>query len=154
MNYSVPCDCGQTLLVRAGDAGATKLCACGQVVAIPSLSILRQSRVEEPTTAARKNKDVGAIVFCGILLTIGLLAVVLPGPHMLLAGFAMLLFSRLWFVGQIFAQMSPANALIVLLVPFMPTVFFVQNIRSTWRPFVFGLFGMYLMLSNLQFLKH
>ena len=42
MDFQVPCECGQTLAVTMTDAGSSKLCGCGRLVSIPSLSQLRQ----------------------------------------------------------------------------------------------------------------
>ncbi len=43
MNYTVTCNCGQSLVVRASEAGTRRACDCGASVSIPSLSILRES---------------------------------------------------------------------------------------------------------------
>lgn len=43
MKYNVPCVCGRSLIVRAGDAGTLRLCECGNQIHIPQLSVLRES---------------------------------------------------------------------------------------------------------------
>lgn len=43
MEYNVPCACGRSLIVRAGDAGTFRSCACGNQIDIPQLSVLRES---------------------------------------------------------------------------------------------------------------
>lgn len=42
MDFQLPCDCGQVLVVTPGDAGSSKSCGCGRAVSVPSLSQLRQ----------------------------------------------------------------------------------------------------------------
>lgn len=41
MEYQVLCQCGKTIPVKTDDSGTTIRCACGQGVAVPSLSRLR-----------------------------------------------------------------------------------------------------------------
>ena len=43
MEYNVPCACGRSLIVRAGDAGTFRSCECGNQIHIPQLSVLRES---------------------------------------------------------------------------------------------------------------
>jgi len=43
MNYEVRCECGKTLAVSGADAGASIPCACGRMVEVPALHLLRAS---------------------------------------------------------------------------------------------------------------
>ena len=51
MGYSVKCDCGRVLEVRAGDAGSRVTCDCSRAVAVPSLHVLRRTAGEAPVSA-------------------------------------------------------------------------------------------------------
>jgi len=42
VDFSLECSCGQTLVVKATQAGTTMLCPCGAQVKVPSLSKLRE----------------------------------------------------------------------------------------------------------------
>jgi hypothetical protein len=44
--FEVACECGNTIPVRAGQAGGTVACRCGRVVSVPALSQLRQAAAE------------------------------------------------------------------------------------------------------------
>lgn len=149
MKYSVACKCGRTMIVQGGDAGATKPCMCGNDLAIPSLSILRQSKVEEPK-AAKDHSKKGAVVFWLLVAAIAIGGTLFHGPFSLLTAIPIIFIARIWFALQILAQMTPGNALIVLLIPFMPTVFFFKRIDITWKPFVFGLLGYYLFFASIS----
>jgi hypothetical protein len=41
MDFRIPCQCGQHVLVTEGSAGATVPCPCGRTLAVPSLKELR-----------------------------------------------------------------------------------------------------------------
>lgn len=149
MDYTVPCDCGRSLIVRAGDAGATKSCDCGNQLQIPPLSVLRESpNVRDESTAAGTRGHTGVVLF---IVTIGIaLLVSLQSPGFLvLIGLLTFIIGRVWFAMQILREMAPPNALMVLLVPFMPTIFFFQRIDITWKPFLYGIMGIVMMLIGL-----
>ncbi len=44
--YEFSCECGNTIQVRAGQAGGTASCSCGQTVAVPMFSGLRRIMME------------------------------------------------------------------------------------------------------------
>src|SRR4051794_17827722 len=49
MSFSVHCHCGQTLPVRAAQAGTSIVCVCGSEVRVPSLKALKASvEVSQP----------------------------------------------------------------------------------------------------------
>jgi hypothetical protein len=58
MNYSLPCSCGEPIIVSAAQAGSEATCTCGKVVRVPSLSKLKSAtEVEQPTTAQLQARE-------------------------------------------------------------------------------------------------
>jgi hypothetical protein len=150
MDYIVPCDCGRSLIVRAGDAGATKSCDCGKQLQIPPLSVLRESpNVRDGSTdATSQGGHAGVFLF---VATIGIAVFAsLQSPALLvLVGFLTFIVGRVWFAMQILREMAPPNALMVLFVPFMPTIFFFQRLDITWKPFLYGIMGIVMLMIGL-----
>lgn len=141
MEYNVPCDCGQSLTVRAGDAGASKLCVCGRELQVPPLSVLRRTPSLSNVTEKQASSGIGASALFVVTVIIAIIAG-LQSPSLLLPiGALTFLVGRVWFAMQIVGEMAPANALIVLFVPFMPTFFFFQRFDITWKPFLYSLMG-------------
>lgn len=150
MDYTVPCNCGRSLIVRAGDAGATKSCDCGNQLQIPPLSVLRESPSlgVGSTDARSRGGHTGVILFVATI-AIAILAS-LQSPTLLVPiGFLTIIIGRVWFAMQILREMAPPNALMVLFVPFMPTIFFFQRLDITWKPFVYGIMGIVMLMIGL-----
>ncbi|WP_417745881.1 hypothetical protein [Rosistilla oblonga] len=146
MNYSVKCECGNLLIVRSSDAGSRRPCTCGNEVAVPPLSVLRQSpHIEAETDTPEKQTSHPLLVF-GIALVGVFIVGFLSPPALMPLGWLMIFAGRFWFSIQILAEMALPNALLVFFVPFMPTVFLFKRFDIAWRPFLFGVFGIVVML--------
>ncbi len=150
MEYAVPCDCGRSLIVRAGDAGATKSCDCGKQLRIPPLSVLRElPNVHGDSTDARSRGGHSGVILFVATIAVAMLAS-LQSPALLVPiGFLTFIVGRVWFAMQILREMAPPNALMVLFVPFMPTIFFFQRLDITWKPFVYGIMGIIMLMIGL-----
>lgn len=141
MAYTVTCDCERSIVVRVGDAGSQKMCGCGTLVNVPSLSDLREceeldSSIEEPS----QQSDL-SIVMLGIA-SFGILVVgVISAPLLLPLGLLMVLSGRVWFAMQILREMTLPNAMMVFFIPFMPTVFLFMRFDIAWKPFLFSVVG-------------
>ena len=140
MSYSVTCDCGQTIAVRAGDAGAQRICSCGTSVAIPSLGILRETAESRPD-AKQKAESLSPAVLFGVMFALVLAVGFFSKPFLIPLGLLISLAARWWFAGLIFREMSLGNALMVFFIPFMPTLFLIKRFDVAWKPFFFGICG-------------
>ena len=57
--------------------------------------------------------------------------------------------ARFWFAAQILREMNFSNAMLVFFVPFMPTVFLIIRFDIAWKPFLFGVFGIMVMILGV-----
>lgn len=149
MEYTVTCDCGRSLNVRAGDAGTTKPCGCGTELQIPPLSVLRESANHAPI-ASRNTRGYADIGIFGCTIALAAFASTQSTAFLIPIGLLVILVGRVWFAMQILREMAPPNALMVLLVPLMPTIFLFQRLEITWKPFLYGIMGFVMLLTGLS----
>ncbi len=150
MDYTVSCSCGRSLIVRAGDAGATKSCDCGNQLQIPPLSVLRESpNVRDGSSDARSQGGQASVILFVATIAIAVLASLQSPALLVLVGFLTFVVGRVWFAMQILREMAPPNALMVLFVSFMPTIFFFQRLDITWKPFLYGIMGIAMLMIGL-----
>lgn len=83
-------------------------------------------------------------------IVIALLASLQSPALLVLIGLLTVFVGRIWFAVQILREMAPPNALLVLLVPFMPTIFFFQRLEITWKPFVYGIMGIAMVIIGVS----
>jgi hypothetical protein len=149
MDYTVACDCGRSLVVRAGDAGTQRVCLCGATVSIPALSILQQptqsnSHTEGQLDSAAEERSLATrnpTLVIGITLIVVSVVGAESPPLLMPLGVLMVAAGRLWLAMLVLREMAFPNALMVFFVPLMPTVFLFKRFDVAWRPFLFGISG-------------
>jgi hypothetical protein len=153
MIYTVTCVCGKPIPVRAGDAGSVKRCTCGAETDVPSLSVLCASsesiHPEESNRAA-----LHPVALFGVTFASALVVGIVSGPLLVFLGFWIFTGGRLWLAAQILREMSLPNAMLVVLVPFVPTIFLIKRFDIAWRPFLFGVMGNLAMLVGVSCSVH
>lgn len=135
--------------VRAGDAGTTRVCDCGNNLRIPPLSVLQESATDAPAVSRNDGGYLEVIVFA-CTIAVAVLASMRSQTLLIPVGLVTILVGRLWFAMQILREMAPANALMVLFVPFVPTIFFFQRLEIAWKPFVYGIMGIAMLILGLS----
>jgi len=69
MKYLLPCKCGQSVEIEAGQAGQTVACACGESLLVPSMLQIKALPVapEAPTTSCeKKHVPYRSALVCGV----------------------------------------------------------------------------------------
>ena len=66
MEFSVSCDCGQSITVSEGSAGSNQKCPCGKIIQVPSLAKLR-TQLGLPPVEPEPDIEVLALVKAGAL---------------------------------------------------------------------------------------
>lgn len=139
MNYRIVCDtCEQNITVRERDAEAEIMCVCGSRLMVPSLTTLQSRADSQPLEASI---PAGALVLVVATLALILVAAVTDPSSLLAVGLVMFMVGRIWLTIQILRAMSVPDALMVLLVPFMPLVFLFKRFDIAWMPFFYGICG-------------
>ncbi len=108
---------------------------------MPSLSVLRQHSQPESIPEETARPAANPTVFFAVTLFTVVIVGVLFTPLLFPIGILMIMAGRIWFALQILGQMSLPNAMMVLFVPFMPTVFLFKRFDIAWMPFSFGIAG-------------
>ena len=103
MRYVVTCECGRTLAVQAGDAGAQTICTCGSSVAIPSLSVLRKSAEPDPN-AETSRQLLNPVFQFGVLFATVLIVGFISRLYLLPPGVLLVLLARVWFALLVFLK--------------------------------------------------
>lgn len=112
--------------------------------------MLRESPSASASTEMQSSGGLTVAAVFAAPLVIATLAS-LQSPTMLVPiGLLTFLVGRIWFAMQVLREMAPPNALMVLFVPFMPTIFFFQRIDITWKPFVYGIMGIVMLFMGLS----
>ncbi len=153
MSYAVTCDCGRSLAVRAGDAGAQKTCDCGASVTVPSLSALQKSADSAPTTKPR-TETTNPIIVYGVAIAALVAAGLYSRGALQIVGLLMFVGSRWWLAGMILREMDLVAALMVLLMPFVPTYFVIKRFDIAWKPFLLGTAGLIIAILCGPMLTH
>ena len=154
MEYTVPCNCGSSVVVRAGDAGATRTCACGKQLRVPPLSVLRESPCDGVPAPGKSTNGLADLGMFAVTIAIALFSWFQSPSLLIPIGLLTVFAGRIWFAMQILREMAPANALVVLVVPFMPTMFFLQRLDITWKPFIYGIMGIAILIVGAAASQH
>jgi len=141
MIFTLDCKCGSSIAVRSGDAGTDKLCECGETIAVPSYSELVATKTL-PQSEASPLIDRNTLLIFSVAIALLVYSAVFATHFLLPIGVLMFIFGRLWLTSQILREMTFLNAMIVFIVPFMPTLFLFKRFDIAWRPFLFGAIGL------------
>ena len=77
----MPCDCGESVVIEAGQAGQQVTCKCGATLEVPTLRGVKQLDVYESPTAKEAAVDgSGWNALFGVMFSLGLLLLVIAGP--------------------------------------------------------------------------
>ncbi len=148
MDSTISCPCGQTFNVSLRDAGMTLGCHCGREVVVPQRRELAAKKSQQMSNFGHLSRY--AMVSMGVIgiILIVMLAIQERG-YLVLVGILMILAGRVWLALQILREMELANALLVLIVPLMPTVFLFMRFEIAWKPFLCGSVGYILLFAGL-----
>ena len=141
MNFTLDCECGSSITVRSGDAGTDKLCECGETIRVPSYSELMAIKTL-PQSDDSPLVDRNTLVIFGVAIVLLAFSGLFAIRFLLPIGVLMFISGRLWLTSQILREMTFLNAIIVFVVPFMPTLFLFKRFDIAWRPFLFGAIGL------------
>jgi hypothetical protein len=72
MKYLLPCSCGKSVAVEVSLAGQTVRCACGNVLEVPAMRLIRQLPMADAATSNRPPRDLSWSLPQGLLFAVGL----------------------------------------------------------------------------------
>jgi len=168
MNFQLPCECGQRVVISEGMAGTSVRCACGRTVAVPSLGEIRRlaepdldiahSAATDPTADNALMRPSSAVLYGALVAGTCMVAVpvlvllLVHGNLVATLGFASLVTGHLWLFTQVYVG-NPAAALAILLVPILgPTLalkFIVEHWKISRWPLVCQVLGMALLIGGI-----
>jgi len=144
----VTCECGQPFPVTHRDSGSIFVCHCGRDVRILKIAY-------SPGSASSSDKTSANGTAIGILVLTFLVAAIsasqFPGA-LFPVGLLMIFIGRVWLAALVFRELDLPNAMMVLLVPFMPTVFLFKRFDVAGLPFAYSILGAFVALSGFEYM--
>lgn len=146
MSDVVTCECGQPFPVTARDAGSTFVCHCGRDVRIPRVAYTPGSAPRDGENSA--NRPAIAILVATFIVA-AISATQSPGA-LFPVGLLMIFIGRVWLAALVLRELDLPNAMMVLLVPFMPTVFLFKRFDIAGLPFAYSVLGVFVAMSGFD----
>lgn len=138
----VTCECGQPFPVTHRDSRSIFVCHCGRDVRVPKIAYVPGS---EPH--AGESSAIGILVVTFLVVAIS----TIRSPDALFSvGLLMILIGRIWLAARVLRELSLPNAAMVLLVPFMPTVFLFKRSDVVGLPFAYSVLGIFVAMAGFN----
>ena len=156
MAFEIPCECGRTLVVGAGQAGSRTQCPCGNLVEVPSLRNLKSLAVVRPDPIDAHHRSttdqillclIVSVVFIGFFL-FGILSVLDTGK-IAFFGYSLMLVSHFWLLLVMAKESGGKAVLMAIFVPFFSWVFAIIRWDASKWPAMLYVVGWVIFVGGM-----